>query len=588
MHSRTQQTLRFFIRHLKPFKWLYTAMTVSMVCAVLLELTVPIVYKQIFDAVLGSNSIPTPELVQQVFGFVLLILVIQILMNALFRFNEFSNNEYQPAVMRNILNECFEHLNRHSYRFFSEKFSGSLVRKATKLSRAFENFIDRIYWDLTNLLTRITGSIAIITWYSPLLGLLLFVWMMLFIIGNVFAARWKYQAEVESNKWDSKLSGSLADAFTNSVNIKLFTSHKAEQLRFEKETHQWYKKTKKAWNRSAIISTAQAFLMVALEISILSLFVYLWSKGKVSLTVLVIVQSYLFTLLMRIWDFGRMINDIFRAFADAEEMIEVLHTDHEVKSPADAPPLQPTEAQIEFQQVSFAYQPGKWILKDFDLSIESGERIALVGHSGEGKSTITKLLMRLFDIQHGKILYDGQDVSKVQLDSLRQHISLVPQEPILFHRTLLENIRYGRPSASEEEVIKAAKMANAHQFITKTEKGYKTLVGERGVKLSGGERQRVAIARAILEDAPVVVLDEATSSLDSHSEKLIQQALQRLLKGKTAIMIAHRLSTIMEADRILVIEDGNIVEQGTHNTLLGKKGRYKQLWDIQAGGFIQD
>jgi len=277
---------------------------------------------------------------------------------------------------------------------------------------------------------------------------------------------------------------------------------------------------------------------------------------------------------------------VYESSADASEMIEMLNQTPEILDAKNAKPLAVTRGAISFKDVRFRYTGGKRILEAFSLAIKPREKIALVGPSGSGKSTVTKLLFRFFDIQQGVITIDAQNIAKVTQDSLRASIAFVPQEPILFHRTLMENIRYGRPSATDDEVFAAAKKAHCHEFIEAQPEGYATYVGERGIKLSGGERQRVAIARAILKDAPILVLDEATSSLDSESESLIQDALQQLMKNKTVIVIAHRLSTIMEMDRIIVMQHGKVVDEGTHEALQKRVGMYRTLWNIQAGGFI--
>ena len=281
------------------------------------------------------------------------------------------------------------------------------------------------------------------------------------------------------------------------------------------------------------------------------------------------------------------IREIYENLADAEEMTEILLTPHSVQDSKSAKELNITEGAVQFKDVQFHYHKTRTILPKFSLDIKVGKKTALVGHSGSGKSTIIKLLLRLYDVSGGKILIDGQRIHKVTQESLRSQVSLVPQDPILFHRSLKENIRYARPDASNEELIAAAKAAHCHDFIMEFPEGYDTLVGERGVKLSGGERQRIAIARAILKNAPILVLDEATSSLDSESEKLIQDALETLMKGKTVLTIAHRLSTIMNMDTIVVLEKGEIVEQGSHKQLLKKKtGVYSKLWGHQVGGFL--
>lgn len=274
--------------------------------------------------------------------------------------------------------------------------------------------------------------------------------------------------------------------------------------------------------------------------------------------------------------------------ADAEEMIEVLNTKYEVQDSKKAKKLSVVRGKIEFEKVRFSYDKTVKVINNLSLRIKSGERVALVGPSGGGKSTVTKLILRFFDIQRGKIFIDGQNIKSVTQDSLRSQISLVPQDPILFHRTLEENIKYGNQDATEQEVIAAAKLANCHEFIQKFPKKYDTYVGERGVKLSGGERQRVAIARAILANNPILILDEATSSLDSKSESEIQEALQNLMKNRTTLVIAHRLSTIMKMDRIIVFQDGKIAEQGTHADLVSNEsGLYKKLWDLQSGGYVK-
>ncbi|MEK7201173.1 MAG: ATP-binding cassette domain-containing protein, partial [Patescibacteria group bacterium] len=302
----------------------------------------------------------------------------------------------------------------------------------------------------------------------------------------------------------------------------------------------------------------------------------------------VLIQVYILGLMNRVWDIGHTMRRLNDSFADASEMVDILETPHAVSDTAGAVPLAVSKGLIEFKEVVFNFNETRTVLDNLSLRIEPGEKVALVGPSGAGKTTITKLLLRLYNATGGSVLIDGQDIGKVTQDSLRQAIAFVPQEPSLFHRSLMDNIRYGRQDATDEEVIAAAKKAHCHEFIDALPEKYETHVGERGVKLSGGERQRVAIARAILKDAPILVLDEATSSLDSESESLIQDALRVLMEGKTVIVIAHRLSTIMKMDRIVVIEDGKIAADGTHDDLLKEGGLYHKLWSIQAGSFLAD
>jgi ATP-binding cassette subfamily B protein len=328
--------------------------------------------------------------------------------------------------------------------------------------------------------------------------------------------------------------------------------------------------------------------MVLVEFLVFFVGLKYWEQGIFHVGDFVFIQAYVLTTFSNVWNFSRYLKSLFENMAEANEMTEVLLEPHEIKDASEAKKLEVTRGRVEFQDVSYSYNNKNSIYKGFDLNIEPGEKIAIIGPSGGGKSTFVKLLLRFYDLNSGKILVDGQDISKVTQKSLHENIALVPQEPILFHRSVMENIRYAKPGASDEEVYKAAKLANAHEFISQFPKGYDTYVGERGVKLSGGERQRVAIARAILRNAPILLLDEATSSLDSESEKLIQDALKNLIKEKTTIVIAHRLSTVMQMNRIIVLENGKITEQGKHAELLKlKEGTYQRLWSIQAGGFSQ-
>lgn len=331
----------------------------------------------------------------------------------------------------------------------------------------------------------------------------------------------------------------------------------------------------------------QGILFVFLEFGTMYFVGHLWSEGRISVGTIVLVQMYIFGTFDAVWGFGRALMDIEKSLSDAKEMVEIFEQEPSVKDPTDPEVCHITRGNIEFRDVSFVYEKGNQkVFEDFSLQILPGEKVGLVGHSGAGKTTITKILLRFADISHGAVLIDGQDIRSIRQDDLRRNISYVPQEPLLFHRTLKENIAYGKPDVSDGEIIAVAKKACAHEFIKKLPKGYDTLVGERGIKLSGGERQRVVIARAMLKDAPILILDEATSSLDSISEKHIQEALGELMKGRTTIVIAHRLSTIQKMDRILVVENGHIVEEGTHQELVLSDSVYGAFWKQQAGGFI--
>jgi len=314
--------------------------------------------------------------------------------------------------------------------------------------------------------------------------------------------------------------------------------------------------------------------------------IMLWLQSKISIGTVVLVETYMVVVANNLWDFGNAFTRFMKSIADMKEMVDIFEIIPDILDPKNPEKLKIRDGHIVFKNVFFKYNLGHKIFSDFNLDIKPGERVGIVGHSGAGKSTITKLLLRSNDITTGVIAVDGQDIRNVTQDDLRSVISYVPQEPILFHRPIKENISYGKPNATDEEIVAVAKKAHAHEFILNLKHSYDTLVGERGVKLSGGERQRVAIARAMLKDSPILVLDEATSSLDSVSESYIQSAFSELMKGKTTIVIAHRLSTVQKMDRIIVLDKGQIVEEGTHQELLKLNGFYADLWNHQTGGFL--
>ena len=376
---------------------------------------------------------------------------------------------------------------------------------------------------------------------------------------------------------------------TNQNTIILFNNFKKESESFAATSNDQARAQRLTWDLSGIADAVQIFLMILVEFVVFYYAIKYWELGAITIGTFVLIQSYIIGLSHKLWDFGRIIKNMHEAFADSKEMVEILATPHEIKNLPGATKLEVKQGEIVFKDVQFNFNETRAVLEGFNMAINGGEKVALIGPSGAGKSTIIKTLLRMYDLTDGEILIDGQDIKRVTQESLRQNISLVPQDPILFHRSLLENIRYGRYAASEQEVIEAAKLAHCDEFIESLPLKYETLVGERGIKLSGGERQRIAIARAILKNAPILVLDEATSSLDSHSESLIQDALDKLMEGKTSIVIAHRLSTIRKMDRIVVVENGKVIEDGDHDTLLAKEdGLYKKLWNLQAGGFIKE
>jgi ATP-binding cassette subfamily B protein len=500
----------------------------------------------------------------------------------------FADSYLCSKTMADLSNFAFAYLHRHSFTFFNNNFVGSLVKRANRFVRSFESLNDRIIFNVAEMVLEIAIVLWVLFYRNLYLGVALLIWIFLYVIISIFYNRFRIKYDILRSEADSAVSGVLADTITNHVNVKLFNGYEKEKSFFKETQAKFSRLQLLSWYLDSAFDGFQAFFAFLLEAVLMYIGIKLWQVGKFTAGDLMLIQAYVITVVQNIWNFGRVVRNIYSDLSEAGEMTEILITEHEIRDIPKAKDLQVTEGKIEYVNIGFNYHETRSILKKFNLTIDSGQKVALVGPSGAGKSTLVKLLLRTHDVAGGKILLDGQNIAKVTQESLWKNISLVPQDPILFHRTLRENIRYGRFDASDQEVEDAAKLAHCHEFIVDLEKGYDTYVGERGVKLSGGERQRVAIARAILKNAPILLLDEATSSLDSESEHYIQEALGNLMKGKTVIMIAHRLSTIMSADRILVIEKGQVVEDGSHTQLLKKKdGLYKKLWDLQAGGFIK-
>lgn len=576
--------MKIFWQHVRKYKFIFFLIFAAIIFAQLSEVIVPWFYKGFFDLLASGQT--GPSVSGQLVEILISITIVHLCGWAAWRIGFFGLNYLEPRVMADISQTSYKYLLGHSYKFFSNSFSGSLTRKVNRLSRAYEEINDQILFNLIPIIIILCGNLIVLYFRNPVISFTLFVWILFYMAINAGFAFWKQKYDIEKAEKDSEATGVLADGITNSNNIKLFNGHEYENSLYEKVTEELRSLRFFSWNLSQVAESIQVFLMIVIEFVLMYMAIRYWEQGLITVGDFALIQAYLIGSFMRLWNFGRLIRRTFEAIADAREMVEVLELPHEVRDLRRAKDLKVKKGRIEFKKVDFRFNKTRKVLDQMDVDIKPGEKVALVGPSGAGKSTITKLIFRFYDIARGNILIDNQDIARVTQKSLREQIALVPQEPILFHRSLMDNIRYGRLNATDDEVLEASKKAKCHDFIKDLPEGYKTFVGERGVKLSGGERQRVAIARAILKDVPILVLDEATSSLDSESEALIQDSLKELMKGKTTIVVAHRLSTIMMMDRILVIDQGRVVDAGTHKELLRKKGIYKTLWDIQAGGFI--
>ena len=582
--SLTKETLKFYWNFSKPEWRLASVALLALVFNAVVQAYQPYLYKHLLDiVVVGSRN----DTVTRAVWTIVLIGITSSVIVLVRRVQDWAAIQFQPNVKANILAYCYKYLQEHSVNFFNNSFAGSLVRRVNKYERSYEELSDQLIFNIGQSMIRICIIIGALSFRSWKLSAVVLVWVLAYIAINYATARIKMKYDLLAAEQDSIVTGFLSDTIGNELNIKLFTGLRGERQEFGKLVAEQMKRLRTAWRVALRSDLVQGLLMVILEVAVMSVAFTLWRRGALTIGDFALAQGYLTQINGRLWDFGRNIRRIYQSLADANEMTEILLTPHEVVDAPIARKLRTDRGAIVFKNVTFGYGNHNKIFSNFSLDIRPGERVALVGSSGGGKSTIVKLILRFFDIQEGEIAIDGQNIAQVTQDSLRGAVSLVPQEPILFHRTLMENIRYARPKATDAEVVKAARLAHCHEFISSFKDGYHTLVGERGVKLSGGERQRVAIARAILKDAPILVLDEATSSLDSESEMLIQDAMKNLMAGKTVIVIAHRLSTIMQMDRIVVLDGGKVIEQGKHEELVkARQGTYQKLWGIQAGGFV--
>jgi ATP-binding cassette subfamily B protein len=578
--------LPFVFRHWLKQPVMTTTVVAGFLAATVADLFMPVFSGQLVDAMTSGASDPAARRAAfAAFGAIVALGLASIIlrMTGLYAIVPFT-----LRIMSDVARDAFTRVQRFSTDWHANSFAGSTVRKITRGMWALDLLNDTILMALLPSLVVLLGSMILLGLHWSSLGLVVAVGAAICIpMVILFSTRYIAPAARVSNAWDTRVGGTLADAMTCNAVVKSFGAELREDARLARVISRWSRRVRRTWLRYTYTAAAQLAVLLCLRASVIGGALLLWIAGRASpgdvtyvLTSYYIIHAYL-------RDVGMHINNLQRSVNDMEELVAI---HDEPIGIADAPGARPIDIQggrIVFDDVTFHYGGHRAPLYDgLSVDIRAGERVGLVGRSGSGKTTFVKLVQRLYDVSGGQILIDGQNVANATQQSLRGQVAIVQQEPILFHRSLAENIAYGRPGASRAAIEQAARLANAHEFILRLPKGYGTLVGERGVKLSGGERQRVALARAFLADAPVLILDEATSSLDSESEALIQQAMERLMKGRTSIVIAHRLSTVRSLDRILVFDRGVIVEQGTHATLAARAGGiYRGLFERQATEF---
>lgn len=535
-------------------------------------------YEMSPQALVGAIAIPA-----------ILYASMSLVMNLNFRFYEYICLTVFPQIKQNVNNKMFKYLAGHSHNYFQTHFSGTLVKKINDLVVSIEPVI-RIPNDMfiPRLIALVVASLFLYT-VHPLFSIILGCWAVLFVWASYFLAKGSEGKSFKCADAFAALNGVMVDSVTNIMSAKIFSNVTHEEKRvgeslsdvvYNDRALQWYM-LKVHFVQGLCVTLLVSCLLIAL--------VHGRLNGWVSVGDFAFVLSLAVYFIIGIYNIGQEMVRFAKEIGTCRQALSILIEPHEIIDIPNAKPLLYDKGDIQFKEVEFAYSESKPIFKNLNINIKSGEKVGLVGYSGGGKSTFVKLLLRLHDIQKGQILIDNQAVNSVIKSSLTKQVGLIPQDPDLFHRSIMDNIRYGNLSASDEEVIEAAKKAHCHEFVMELEDKYESLVGERGVKLSGGQKQRVAIARAILKNAPILILDEATSSLDSITERYIQDSLHQMMEGKTTIVIAHRLSTLSEMDRILFFKEGEIIEDGSFETLMSiKDGHFKKLWEMQAGGFIPD
>jgi ATP-binding cassette, subfamily B, bacterial len=579
-----RNVLSFTFRHWAGSKSLVIAVAFSMALATLTEVVVPVYAGRLVDALAQGRG--AADIAIDAF---IAMMVLGLAMVVLRHLAWWSVVPLTLRIMRSVAQGAFHRVQRFSTDWHNNSFAGSIVRKITRGMWALDTLNDVLLLALLPSMVVLVATVVLLAHRWPVMGLVMAIGAIAYVVMTVIlATRVIAPASRLSNALDTRMGGVLADALGANAVVKSFGAEPREDARLARVVDKWSRRTYRTWMRHTYSGTGQLTLLWFVRSSVTATGLWLWWQGRATPGEITYVLTTYFVVHGYLRDIGQHIHHLQRAVNEMEELVQLHAQPMGVADSADARALRIDAGEVRFDHVTFCYAgQDKPLYRDLNLRIAPGERIGLVGHSGSGKTTFVKLIQRLYDVTDGRILIDAQNIALATQESLRSQIAIVQQEPILFHRSLSENISYARPEATQAEVERAARLANAHDFIVRLPRGYQTLVGERGVKLSGGERQRVALARAFLADAPILILDEATSSLDSESEALIQQAMDRLMKGRTSIVIAHRLSTVRAMDRILVFEHGRIVEEGDHEALLRRpQGHYRRLFERQSGDIV--
>jgi ATP-binding cassette, subfamily B, bacterial len=586
-----RDVLSFLFRHWRREAWLVAGIALSMMIATIADLFMPVFAGRMVDAVAMHVGTHRHALQAALWALATMLALGSILVTGR-HLSLMGITRLTIRLMARFAGDAFWRVQRFSTDWHANNFAGSIVRRVTRGMWAVDMMDDTLLLALLPAAMVLGGSSLLLGWRWPSMGLIVAIGATLYVsLSITMSLNYVSPAARLSNAQDTLVGGSMADAVTCNAVVKSFGAESREDARLARVLNKWSRRTYRHWTNGTRSGTTQMVVLLGLRGSVTLYALWLWWQGRATPGGVTFVLTSYFIVHGYLRDVGQHVANLQRSVNEMEDLVEMHVLPLGVADRPGAGPIHIGKGEVVFDRITFCYgahaQP---LFHDFTLRIEAGERVGLVGHSGSGKTTFVKLLQRLYDLNDGRILIDGQEIARAAQVSLRAQLALVPQEPLLFHRSLAENIAYARPEATIAEIERAAQLANAHDFIIRQPKGYATLVGERGVKLSGGERQRVALARAFLADAPILILDEATSSLDSESEALIQEAMERLIVGRTAIVIAHRLSTVRMLDRILVFEEGRVVEEGTHDALVRRtEGTYKRLFERQALGlFVEE
>jgi len=577
-------TLQRLFPYLWQYKWRVIAALAFMVGAKLANVSVPLLLKELVDTMNPQGELGAQAMLVVPLGLLVGYGLLRLSTTLFAELRELIFAKATEGASRSISLQVFRHLHALSLRFHLERQTGGMTRDIERGTRAVHSLISYSLYSIFPTLIEVTLVLSILAvkfdqW---------FVWitvaaLVLYIVFTIVVTEWRTQFRKVMNELDSTAHSRAIDSLLNYETVKYFNNEEFEAKRYDDNLERYRKAALKSQSTLSLLNTGQQFIIAA------GLVLMLWRAtqgvvdGRMTLGDLVMVNAFMIQLYIPLGFLGVLYREIKQGLTDLEKMFTLMDREREIADAPDAPDLvlAPDSASVAFRHVNFAYDPARPILHDISFDIPAGKTVAVVGPSGSGKSTLARLLFRFYDVQSGQILIAGQDIKQVTQASVRQAIGIVPQDTVLFNDTVEYNIAYGKPGATREQVIEAAKSAHIHNFIAATPKGYDTMVGERGLKLSGGEKQRVAIARTLLKNPPILIFDEATSALDSANERAIQAELQSVAQNKTTLVIAHRLSTVVDAHEILVMESGRILERGTHAALLASGGRYAQMWALQ-------